>query len=106
MSKTALPSTPDGHDTEFRLLALDGPAVVAGEEVVPGTLLDHDEYGTLECRGYGWSNGALGWFLKLVPVETDADVPEQWSLDKGAPNSLPDAYAANELSVVGGEPVE
>lgn len=95
----------DDPETGFGLVSPLGPALVAGEQVPMGGVLDHDEYGQLEVAAIGHSNGALGTFLKLAPVETDAgDVPAQWSLDPGAPNSLPDAYAANEIAVADADP--
>jgi len=103
MTEATTTSTPTttGPNTEFALLDMTGPAVVAGCRVTVGDMLVHDEYGLLEVRGYGWSNGALGEFLKLRAVE-DVDAPERWSLDRGGPNSLPDAHEADRLSV-GGE---
>lgn len=102
MSETTAetPTATTGPDTEFTLLDVAGPAVVAGERLTVGDRLNHAEYGTLEVRGYGWTNGALGEFVKLSA--DDSDAPEQWSLDRGAPNSLPDAFTAGRLSI-GGE---
>lgn len=111
MSKSRLPTAtqpaPADADPTFGLETPLGPAIVAGERLSTGDRLDHAEYGVLELTAVGHSNGALGTFVRLVPVDgadVDAgDVPAKWSLDRGAPNSLPDAHAAGEISVVGGE---
>jgi hypothetical protein len=84
---------------KFTLPILKGPALLAGQRLTVGDSLVHAEYGPLEIAGYGWTNGALGHYLKLVG---DEDAPEKWSFDRGGPNSLPDAFAANRLSL-GGE---
>lgn len=103
MSKSALPTEIRGDRTSgFGLDSLTGPAIVAGERVPVGGRLRHVEYGLLELRGYGFTNDARGRFVKLVSVE-DREVPEQWSLDCGAPRSLADAYAAGEVAVASGE---
>lgn len=99
-TSTAGSTLAEDAETEFALDSLTGPAVVAGERLSIGSRIQHAEYGLLEVCGYGFTNGALGKFLKLAPVEdTGGDVPSKWSLDCGAPNSLPDAFAANEIAV-------
>lgn len=104
MSKTTTTqtATDTGPNTDFALLDLTGPAVVAGQRLTVGDTLEHDEYGTLVVEGYGWTNGAFGHYLKVSPDEDDADPPAKWSFDRGAPNNLPDADDAGKLSV-GGE---
>jgi len=98
VSETAATATETGPDTEFVLPEIDGPALLAGQRLMVGDSLVHAEYGLLEIAGYGWTNGALGHYLKLVG---DEDAPEKWSFDRGGPNSLPDAFAANQLSLEG-----
>lgn len=101
MTETATPTATTAPDTEFALLDVTGPAVVADRRLTPGDTLTHDEYGPLELVGYGWSNGALGDYVKLASV-ADFDAPAKWSLEAGGPNSLVDAYRDGRLSI-GGE---
>lgn len=101
MSETATTPTNGTRISQFHLRSLTGLAIVAGEYLLFGDTLEHDEYGELEVRGYGWSNGALGEFLKLAPTD-DSEAPEQWSLERNAPNSISDAFERGELRL-GGE---
>jgi hypothetical protein len=110
MSKTATASlgrTLAESESGFGLVSLTGPALVAGDPVSVGDQLTHSEYGLLEVRGYGKTNGALGAFLKLTPVngdeQTTSEIPRKWSLDSGGQNSLADAFAADKIAVVDGE---
>ncbi|MFC4553510.1 MULTISPECIES: hypothetical protein [Halorussus] len=90
-----------GPRSEFALPWLTGPAIVAGARLLVGDTLVHDEHGTLEVRGYGFTNGALGEYVKLAAT-SDMDAPSKWSVERGAPNSLPEAFDAAEMSL-GGE---
>ena len=103
MSKTVSdsPTRTQTQSEQFSLLALTGPAIVAGERLLVGDTLQHVEYGTLELRGYGYTNGARGTYVKLVS-SNDVDAPEKWSLQRGGPNSVPDAFEDGDLRL-GGE---